>query len=199
MLRDPIKRTIGGMLSALLLCVTTGAVFTKILAADSTIVVHQPIKTAAPVSPLNTIVGTPDRIIIPALSIDNRTEAGVYNPTNHSWNLSTVNAQYAQISAQANLRGGNTFIYGHNSRRIFARLPNVKKGDVAIIETKNNLKFFYGFSSMSEVGPDDVEALDYNGAPILTVQTCSGNWNEKRQVFRFDLLRAEISNPVTTL
>lgn len=138
------------------------------------------------------IKGRPTKVIIPALALENKLETGVYDAKTHTWSLSQVNAHYAEQSAPANLEGGNVFVYGHNSKNIFGRLNQMVLGQEAILETTNQLRFYYQLASISEVQPSDVWALDYSGPPILTIQTCTGNWNEKRQMFRFNLKRVEV-------
>lgn len=179
------------------LVIGTGIFFKRILAADATLAPVAVPQTVTQVSSIDSLSGVPVHIEIPAVGIANDLETGLYNSRNHTWNLSFVNAHYAGISAPANMRGGNTFIYGHNTTRIFKNLPKVQKGQQAIVKTTNGLTFYYQFESVSEIQPDNVEALNYTGKPILTVQTCSGNWDEKRQVFRFSLLRVEIPSSYT--
>lgn len=156
-----------------------------------TVVVH---RKASPieVKSYENLSGKPTQVVIPELGIRKIVENGVYNSANHTWNLSSVNAHHAQNSAPANIHGGNTFIYGHNSRSIFGKLSNLQTGSIVILQTAQNLQFSYGLESVTTVQPDDVEVLTYSGPPILTIQTCSGNWNEKRTMYRFRFLHVEI-------
>jgi len=161
------------------------------VAEDLMVSSYQQTVTYSAVDPSEVLEGKPARIEVPSLGIDNLIENGVYDSKTHSWNLSQVNAHHAESSAMANVKGGNTFIYGHNNWNIFGKLSRISPGEQVIIETVNNLKFYYQLVAISEVKPDDVQSVDYSGPPILTIQTCSGNWNEKRQMFRFKLLRVE--------
>lgn len=176
----------------MLLLVTSGILFKQVLFSNPVAggTISNP-KVVVPQSPLDLLRGVPTKIMIPTLGINVGIEKGIYDPASHSWNLSNYNAHFAEKSAPANVRGGNTFIYGHNSRNIFGPLPNMHIGDEAIIETAEKLHFYYRLEEISEVQPADVRVLNYSGKPILTVQTCSGNWNEKRQMFRFTLMRVE--------
>lgn len=151
-----------------------------------------PVRAVALPAAESTYADKPAIIAVPALNIKKQLEDGVYDPASHTWNLSNTNAHYATMSAPANLKGGNTLVYGHNSRSIFGKLPNLPLGGGATIETEHGLRFHYQLESVVEVQPEDVAILDHHGMPILTIQTCSGNWNEKRQMFRFTLLRLEI-------
>lgn len=175
--------------------ITVSTLFFKHLVFSSPVIYSsKPTPIVTEVSAVDTVKGKPTFITIPALQINSGVENGVYNSANHTWNLSFAYVHHAEMSAPANMRGGNTFIYGHNTEKLFGRLPNLKTGDEAIVETADGLKFHYQFQSVSVVQPDDVSALDYSGLPILTLQTCSGNWNEKRQMFRFTLQHVEIPN-----
>jgi|GEM_PF-450567 len=175
------------------LLITSGILFKQVVFSDSVADAVTPLsKVVVALSPQDKLRGIPARIMVPTLGINVGIENGIYSAANHSWNLSNYNAHYAEKSAPANVRGGNTFIYGHNSRNIFGLLPSINIGDQAIVVTAENLKFYYQLEEISEVQPDDVAVLNYSGEPILTVQTCSGNWNEKRQMFRFKLMRVEV-------
>ena len=133
------------------------------------------------------ISGRPVRLVIPALNIDLPVDIGVYNPANNSWTLSGWHAQYAEISPLANDSSGNTFVYGHRNKHVFLSLHHIAKGQKAIIYTSNKHVFTYKFSGSYEVSPKDTSVFDYQGPPLMTIQTCSGNWNEKRQMFTFKL------------
>ena len=174
------------------LCTGTALAFKRLLTPAVTPASVTSLEVVSSVSMRDQISGKPTRILVPALQIDNQVENGVYDGASHTWNLSNNNAHHAETSAPANAEGGNTFIYGHNSRQIFVRLPTLPIGGQAILETASSTKFYYQLESISEVQPSDVAVLDYSGPPILTIQTCSGNWNEKRQMFRFKLLHVEI-------
>ncbi|HSX44978.1 MAG TPA: sortase [Candidatus Saccharimonadales bacterium] len=142
-------------------------------------------------APKVTIQGIPTRIVVPAEAIDLQVDKGYYNETTRTWSLSGTHAQYAVMTAQANNVGGNTFIYGHNNHKVFGKLLKIKAGDVVIIYTDNGHKFYYSYRTESDVKPDDTSLFNYQGPPILTVQTCSGAWYQNRRLFVFDLIRVE--------
>lgn len=151
-----------------------------------------------PVSPLRAVPiqarfsGSPSRITIPDLNINLPIINGAYNTAEHSWSLDFKNAHFADISQLPNTSGGSTFLYGHNTAAIFGRLNELRPSQTVTIETNNGIVFLYTLESVSETAPDDVSFVTYQGPPLLIMQTCSGNWNERRQLFRFKLLRAEI-------
>lgn len=140
----------------------------------------------AAVNQVTVTSGIPVRIVIPALGIDLPVDPGRYNSADNSWTLSSRHAQYAETTAPANDYSGNTFIYGHRNKYVFLYLYRLEVGDRVLIYTSNNNIFSYNFVGAETVAPDDTSILDYQGPPTLTIQTCSGIWNESRQMFKFD-------------
>lgn len=136
------------------------------------------------------IVGKPTRLHIPSLDIDLNVVDGSYDANTHSWTLSTDKAHYALPSMQPNNAHGNTLIYGHNRKEVFARLPNIAPGAKAYVTTSNGYKFTYEYNSSKTVDPTNVDIFAYEGAPQLTVQTCTGTWFQNRQLFTFRLVGA---------
>ena len=129
--------------------------------------------------------GFPVVIALPDKDIALRVDRGFYNQADNSWTLSGYRAHFAMVTILPNNHDGNTFIYGHNNKFVFGRIKSIQPGQKAIVYTANNYVFTYTFESTVGVGPDDTSVFDYTGPPILTVQTCSGNWNEVRQMYKF--------------
>lgn len=145
--------------------------------------------TAQPVlkdSP-NIIKGTPRRLTVPSLGIDVTVVDGSYDARTGHWTLSEDTAFYATPTNLINSDSGNTFIYGHNSQKIFGKLLHIQAGAEVTVTTDNGYNFTYLFTSTEAVKPTDVYALEYSGKPRLTLQTCSGLWNQTRQMFYFKL------------
>ena len=136
------------------------------------------------------ISGIPVRLTIPSLSIDLSVDKGQYDPAT-GWTLHDLRAYYAIYSAPANDQEGNTFIYGHNNYQTLGAIKSITPGTLATIYTDNGHIFDYSFVSYSFAQPDDLSVFSYKGKPILTVQTCTGVWNESRGMFKFDLLKVE--------
>lgn len=132
------------------------------------------------------VSGVPARLQIDTADVDIEVASGGYDTERRTWDLSKDKAHYADITPQANNKVGNTFIYGHNRREVFASLENVSVGDQAIVHTTNGKTFTYTLRSIVDVEPTDVSLFEYQGSSILTVQTCSGNWFEKRRLYTFD-------------
>lgn len=139
-------------------------------------------------APTEVVSGKPVRIQIPSLNIDLNVAEGHYNSTNQTWTLSKDKAHYAVNTPLANNAEGNTFIYGHNRKAVFARLPHIKAGELAIVTTENGHSFTYKFRSAFETQPSDDSLFEYQGPAILTLQTCSGLWYQNRQLFTFDFV-----------
>lgn len=137
------------------------------------------------------IQGKPVRLVAPAIGLDIAITDGTYNPKSKTWTLSKDKAHYAIMTAQPNNKEGNTFIYGHNRREVFANLAKLKPGDTVTIYTDNNHAFVYGFRSTYDTKPNDDSIFKYSGKPILTLQTCSGVWFQNRRLFTLDLLEVK--------
>lgn len=150
-----------------------------------------------PVDPKSTLVsGRPVRIVIPGssyngTSIDLTVDAGYYDSASGAWTLSGLNAQFAMISTLANNFSGDTFIYGHNNDHVFGALRHVtpNKGSLAFIYTDNGHILAYSFQSTVSLSPVDTSVLQYNGPPMLTIQTCTGSVNEWRTMYRYSFDR----------
>lgn len=162
--------------------------FGKPNASNSAIAIPKPPKLEPRV-----ITGKPMRIVIPKYNIDLLVREGNYNPSDQTWFLSGYDAQYATPSIPPNDTQGNTLIYGHNNKYVFGPLnkktPAVN--DVAEVITDNGHAFIYIFEAAEDVKPDHMTVFQYNGPPSLIVQTCSGNWNEWRRLYRFKFERVE--------
>lgn len=137
----------------------------------------------------STITGKPVRIVIPAVNIDVQIDDGIYYPKSKTWSLSLTKAEYALMTPMPNNQAGNTFIYGHNRREVFNRLPKLSVGQIAMVYTDNNHVFTYQYRSHYETNPNDDTLFGYKGAPILTLQTCTGLWYQNRNLMTFDLIK----------
>lgn len=145
-------------------------------------------KPAAPT--VTKIDGKPIKLNIPSLGMDLDIVPGEYNPATRTWNVSTTKVHYATMTPLPNNLEGNTFLYGHYRKNIFANLHTIKANETAIVTTDNGHVFYYQLSGVRTVDPTDTHGVfDYQGAPILTIQTCTGLFYEKRQLFTFNLQR----------
>jgi LPXTG-site transpeptidase (sortase) family protein len=167
----------------------SGAISSKVVSAS-----NQSSVTIKPViipKGVEEIKGTPIRIIVPSAGVDLQVDKGYYNTRSQTWTLSDIHAEYATVTPPVNNIGGNTFIYGHDTKTVFANLSKMKTGDMALIKTDNGKSFYYIFRDAKDVKPTDLSLFEYEGKPILTVQTCSGAWYQNRRLFVFDFVRAQ--------
>lgn len=134
------------------------------------------------------ISGQPSRIEIPSLDIKLAVAEGYFNMVNSSWTLSNDKAHFAVMTARPNNHAGNTFIYGHNLPQVFQRLTDLKLGDLAVVETANGHSFTYRYAYADVTDPTDLSPFVYEGAPVLTLQTCTGLWYQKRLLLYFTLI-----------
>lgn len=149
--------------------------------------VKSSVSTSTP-APAIEATGKPSRLQIPSLSIDLVVEDGHYNEKAKTWTLSKDKAHYAVGTPLLNNKEGNTFIYGHNRKEVFQKLSRIKKGAEVIVTADTGKQFVYQYISAYETHPNDDTLFSYEGAPILTLQTCSGMWYQNRQLFTFNFI-----------
>lgn len=135
--------------------------------------------------------GKPVRIIVPSRSLDLPVIDGFYNESDGSWSLSLDKAHYATPTVPANNRRGNTLIYGHNRPEVFQTLIKLEPGATLKVYTDNGYVFSYVYEEVKDVNPNDVSIFSYNGPPIVTLQTCTGNWYEVRRLFQFSFFSVD--------
>lgn len=149
-------------------------------------------ETVAPAPEVTAVSGTPVRLRIPALGYDLPVIDGYYDTKTGEWTLTKDKVQYAKISSMPNDQAGNTFLYGHYRKEVFATLHTIPTDAVAIVDTSNGHSFYYKFTIMKTVSPEESAGIFvYDGKPRLTIQTCSGIFFQNRQLFMFDLERVE--------
>lgn len=133
------------------------------------------------------IKGTPRHITIKSLGIDVTVADGSYDARTNQWTLNEDSAFYATPTNPINSDSGNTFIYGHATQKIFGNLPRIQKDAEVTVTTDNGYVFTYTYVTKETVKPTDVAALEYSGKPRLTLQTCTGFWNQTREMVYFEL------------
>lgn len=141
-------------------------------------------KRAPAVLAVQTVKGSPELLSIPSLGLNLNVIPGTEDK-NGNWTLTWDKVQYATVSTEPNNSGGDTLIYGHESKGVFLTLFLLKKGDTASVQTDNGYIFHYKYEGTYAVNPHDVSIFDYQGPPILTLQTCSGVFFQNRQMYQF--------------
>lgn len=134
------------------------------------------------------ISGKPIHLTIDSIGYDGEVIDGTYNAADQSWTLSKDKPHFATPSTLANNKSGNTFIYGHNNKHVFAQLSKIQLGDQAVVTTDNGHRFIYEYYSLTVTSPQDTSLFSYDGPPVLTLQTCSGIWYENRSLYAFKLM-----------
>jgi LPXTG-site transpeptidase (sortase) family protein len=132
--------------------------------------------------------GIPVAISIPDVNISLGIKPGYYNAITKKWTLSSDSAFFAMMSVKPNLVSGNTYIYGHNRASVFNRLGKVHVGSLVTIKTDSGATFTYRYNHQIVANPNDSTVLSFDGAPRLTLQTCSGVFFQNRSLYVFDLV-----------
>jgi LPXTG-site transpeptidase (sortase) family protein len=147
----------------------------------------------APTIQSTIVSGKPVHISIPKLDRQLTIVDGVYDTGANAWSLTETNAHFATITAPLSNQSGNTLIYGHRNKLVFGDLYLLKPGDTVNIRSDIGKTFTYEFVSAHDVAPDDTTILAAPpGGPTLTLQTCSGVWNEMRRLSHFRLQHVDI-------
>jgi len=137
-----------------------------------------------------TIAGSPMNLSIPSLNMNLPVINGYYDKYNKEWTLTLDKVQYATVTPLPNNAGGNTFLYGHYRPEVFAYLHHIKMGATATVMTANHHTFTYQLTNVRVTNPNDDSIFNYQGPPILTIQTCTGTFFQYRQLFTFKLVSA---------
>ncbi len=157
---------------------------TQVMAATTPIVASQ---KPVVIEQRKAVIGTPNRIVVPDIAIDNNVRPGAYNPDDASWTIDNQSAFHADVSVPANDNNGVTFIYGHADWTVFGRLPDASEGMEAVVYTNEGITFEYRYESSRQVDPSDVSILTSDGPPKLVLQTCSGPFDAYRTLVTFYL------------
>jgi len=123
---------------------------------------------------------TPVKVVIPSLSLS--LPVTTARVTSDTWEVSLTGASYGDSTA---LPGtvGNTVIFAHARDRLFATLPQVKKGDIVHVFTKEDW-LVYEIVETKIVNPEDISVLADSDERILTLYTCIGDDYAKRFIVR---------------
>jgi LPXTG-site transpeptidase (sortase) family protein len=156
-------------------------------AVSATNIVQPPSQTIISTPKTHEIEGQPVELLIPSLNMDLPIIPGYYDSQSKIWTLTLSEVQYATTTPEPNNVEGNTFLYGHYRKAVFARLHTIPSGAQAIIKTSNNHTFYYQLSNIRTTNPNDDSVFTYRGAPILTIQTCTGLFFQYRQFYTFTL------------
>ncbi|MGB4800641.1 MAG: sortase [Candidatus Saccharimonadales bacterium] len=136
--------------------------------------------------------GRPVHLSIPALGKQWDVLEGSYSTGSRTWTLNSTHVFWANLSEKLNTTQGTTLLYAHAQEQLFGDLPKLSLGDEVIVRTDNGYDFRYRLVGGETVMPDQsAVAFKKNGAPRLLLQTCTGAWWQKRQLFAFDILEVK--------
>ena len=130
--------------------------------------------------------GAPRYIRIPEVGVDITIKDGSYDETLQVWTIDEDSAFYAVNTPLLNTKSGSSFIYGHNSDYVFKKLLGISGKASASVITDTGYEFTYAFTERKTVSPTDVGVLAHTDSPRIILQTCTGIWNEKREIFYFE-------------
>ncbi len=133
-------------------------------------------------------IGVPNRIVVPSVGIDDAVRTGSYTPENQNWTIDGGSAFFADRSVPANNSNGTTLLYGHGTKAIFGRIPDIQPGATATVYTNEGLVFSYIYQSTRQVRPSDTSVLNTYGPVQLVLQTCSGPLDSYRTLVAFSLV-----------
>jgi LPXTG-site transpeptidase (sortase) family protein len=120
----------------------------------------------------------PLRIIIPSVSIDvSVVEANVVGGY---WEISETTASHGVGSANPG-ELGNTVIFAHARDDLFGRIRNIKNNATIYVLTKDRWHR-YSVTTTKLVDPSAVEVIAPTKNEMLTLFTCSGFLDSKRQI-----------------
>jgi len=131
------------------------------------------------------VAGKPQRVVVESLGIDLPVSDGSFDEAAGEWTLGYDRAYFATPTVLANESYGSTLIYAHNLEGLFAPLHRIAPGATLAVYTDNGLIFRYTFLSSVDVAPGAVQFIDSDGPPQVVLQTCTGNWSERRSLFTF--------------
>ena len=123
----------------------------------------------------------PVRIIIPTVRIDLYVEESEIS--DGTWELSETKASFGKGSSYLDEMLGNSVIFAHARRGLFAPLKDVKINDPIVIVGTENI-YVYRIAQVEKVKPEEKEKVKSLGDTNLTVFTCDGVYDEYRLVVK---------------
>lgn len=97
------------------------------------------------------------------------------------WKISYQGASHLDKSADPG-EGGNIVIYGHNKNLLFGPIRWLKEGDLIEITDENRTLYTYRVVKTVITTPDDIEYVLPKSEEILTLYTCTGLLDSKRNI-----------------
>jgi LPXTG-site transpeptidase (sortase) family protein len=136
--------------------------------------------------------GSPNRILIPSLSIDLPVVTQHYSVATKTWPVSAAEANYAAETALINNTKGQSLIYGHDNHAVFGPLLTMAPGTAVYVYTDNGHLFKYSFVGYKDVSPNQVSIVAgmANQPAGLNLITCTGAYFQYRHLMSLKLVQA---------
>ena len=122
------------------------------------------------------------RIMVPENNID--LEVKPARIAKGYWETSETSASHGEGSANPGERG-NIVVFAHAREGMFYNLKDIKKDDVIYIFTSDRW-YRYKVSEVRTVLPNNIETVGKTDQEVLTLNTCSGFFDEKRLIVKAD-------------
>ena len=127
----------------------------------------------------------PVRILSAKAGIDAPVTIGGYE--NGKWILSKSNALFLPTSKMLG-EGGNTILYAHKKKGLFATLKDLSVNDTITIYDLNGKTYTYEVYEKENIKPTQMEKIETNKTNTLTLFTCDGWFDEDRLVVKASLI-----------
>lgn len=100
-----------------------------------------------------------------------------------TWSIPKEAAAHLNTSALPGAKG-NTVLYGHDTKEVFAKLESVGIGDQVRVELEGGGVAVYVVTEIQEVSPTDISWVLPTESEVLTLFTCTGLFDQRRLVIR---------------
>lgn len=134
---------------------------------------------------ISTKAALPVRIIAINADIDIPVTVGGF--VNDKWILSKNNALFLPTSQMPG-EGGNTILYAHKRKGLFATLKELSINDTITVYDLNGKTYTYKIYQKEDIKPDQMEKIQTNKNNTLTLFTCDGWFDENRLVVKASLI-----------
>ncbi len=133
----------------------------------------------------STAASLPVRISTAKAGIDAPVTIGGYE--NGQWILSSNNVLFLPTSQMLG-EGGNTILYAHKRKSLFANLKDLSINDTITIYDLNGTTYTYKIYATENIKPTEMEKIQTNKDNTLTLFTCDGWFDETRLVVKASLI-----------
>lgn len=133
----------------------------------------------------STAASLPVRVLAKKAGIDATVTIGGYE--NGKWILSKNNALFLPTSQMPG-EGGNTVLYAHKRKGLFATLKNLSLGDTITLYDLNGKTYTYAVYKTENIKPNQMEKIQTNKNNTITLFTCDGWFDENRLVVKASLI-----------